>query len=125
MHEGLGFYASIVKNCTEFHEMTGQTSDVILLHTLMLHSALKSSLRIPRIITNPPISLKEPFNFNREDPHECSIVEMTLRELCADHLPGWTIKGDREMVVPERLRLQKQMKMELERRASGSRIGIV
>jgi hypothetical protein len=87
--------------------MTGQTGDVILLHTLMLHSASKSSLRIPRIITNPPISLKELFNFNRENPHEYSIVEMTLRELGADHLPGWTIQGRSRNGCSERLRLRK------------------
>jgi hypothetical protein len=62
MHEGLGFYNEIVKNCSEFHEMTGEIGDVILLHPLRLHSASKNSLRIPRIITNPPVSLRESFN---------------------------------------------------------------
>jgi hypothetical protein len=40
----------------------------------MLHSASKNLLRIPRVITNPPVSLKEPFCFDREDPKDYSLV---------------------------------------------------
>lgn len=116
-HQGPGFYSSVAKNCKEFHEMTGQVGDVILLHPLMMHSASINSLRIPRIITNPPISLKEPFQFDRDDPSKYSIVECkTLKELGVDRLRGWKIVGDREVVVPERLRIQEEMKKrELER----------
>lgn len=116
-HEGLGFYSEIVKNGSIFHEMTGEIGDVILLHPLMLHSASINSLRIPRIITNPPVSLREPFNFDRENADEYSIVEKkTLKELGKDRLSGWKIKGEREAVIPERLGVQEQMKkLELER----------
>lgn len=111
------FYRNIVKESHEFHEMTGNVGDVILLHPLMLHSASVNSLRIPRIITNPPVSLNEPFNFDREDPSEYSIVERkTLQELGKDRLQGWSIKGSREAVIPARLKAQKRMKeQELER----------
>lgn len=53
----------------------------------MLHSASRNHTRAPRIITNPPVSLKEPFNFNRENPEDYSIVEKkTLKELGVDKL---------------------------------------
>lgn len=39
---------------------------------LMVHSASQNSPRISRIISNPPVSLKEPFNFNGENPGEYS-----------------------------------------------------
>lgn len=53
----------------------------------MLHSASRNHTRAPRIITNPPVSLKEPFNFNRESPEDYSIVEKkTLKELGVDKL---------------------------------------
>ena len=53
----------------------------------MLHSASKNHLRALRIITNPAVALKEPFNFNRENPEEYSLVERkTLRELGVDRL---------------------------------------
>jgi hypothetical protein len=83
----------------------------------MVHSASINSLRIPRIITNPPVSLKEPFKFDRDDPSEYSMVERkTLQELGVDRLRGWKIIGEREAVVPERIRIQDEMKKrELER----------
>jgi hypothetical protein len=116
------FYDGVISECHEFHEMTGNVGDVILLHPLMLHSASVNSLRIPRIITNPPVSLNAPFNFDREDPSQYSIVERkTLQELGKNRLQGWTIKGGRGAVTPARLKAQKQMKeQELERLKSVS-----
>lgn len=113
----LDFYDTIVKQCHEFHEMTGNVGDVILLHPLMVHSASVNSLRIPRIITNPPVSLNAPFNFDRDDPSQYSIVERkTLHDLGKDRLKGWKIKGGRDFVVPDRVKAQEEMKrQELER----------
>lgn len=113
----LEFYHGIVKQCNEFHEMTGNVGDVILMHPLMVHSASVNSLRIPRIITNPPVSLNAPFNLDRQDPSKYSIVERkTLQELGRDRLEGWAITGARESVIPARLKAQARMKeQELER----------
>ena len=53
----------------------------------MLHSASKNHTRVPRVITNPPAALKEPFKFNRENPDELSLVEKkTLNALGVDRL---------------------------------------
>lgn len=110
-YEGLQFYSDIVQSCDDFHEMTGKTGDVILLHPLMLHSATKNGLRLPRIITNPAVSLVAPHNFNRQNPEEYSLVEKkTLQELGLESLQDWKITGRRESVVPERLRVQAEMK---------------
>ncbi|KAJ5546561.1 hypothetical protein N7494_004146 [Penicillium frequentans] len=99
------------EKCQDFLEMTGKAGDVILLHPLMVHSQSFNSLRIPRIITNPPVSLNEPFNFDRKDPSQYSVVERkTLQDLGKDRLRGWKIKGSRESVVPERLDEQEKMK---------------
>jgi len=97
----------------DFHEMTGSPGDVVLMHPFMLHSASRNSLRVPRIITNPPVLLKEPFNFDRDHPEEYSLVERkTLKELGRDRLRGWRIKGERRVVVPERVRIQAEMRVE-------------
>ncbi|KAJ5939773.1 hypothetical protein N7466_002907 [Penicillium verhagenii] len=111
------FYDSILKQCNDFHEMTGNVGDVILLHPLMVHSQSVNSLRIPRIITNPPVSLNEPFNFDRKDPSQYSVVERkTLQDLGKYRLRGWKIKGGRDSVVPERLKDEEKMRnQELER----------
>ncbi|CAG8429519.1 unnamed protein product [Penicillium salamii] len=80
------FYSDIVQNCSEFHEMTGDVGDVILLHPLTCHS----------------VAVNKPFNFDRDDPKQYSIVEKTTLELLGkDRLRGWKIKGKREFVVPE------------------------
>ncbi|OGE52840.1 hypothetical protein PENARI_c009G09495 [Penicillium arizonense] len=99
------FYSDIVKQCSEFHQMTGKVGDVILLHPLMVHSVSVNSLRHPRVITNPPAQLKQPFNFDRNDPSKYSLVEKkTLSLFGKERLAGWKIKGQREFVTPERLK---------------------
>lgn len=102
--EDTPFYSKIVKNCSEFHQMTGKVGDVIFLHPLMCHSISVNSLRHPRVITNPPVALKKPFKFDRNDPSKYSLVEKkTLAMLGKERLSGWKIKGKREFVLPERL----------------------
>jgi len=103
---------------SDFVEATGSVGDVYLLHPLMLHSASNNMNREVRIITNPPVSLNEPFVFNRKNEDEFSVVEKkTLRELGVDSLDdGWEIKGTRDAVVPERIRRQNQMKADELRR---------
>lgn len=116
-----GFYTRIISQCSEFHEMTGKAGDVILLHPLMVHSASVNTLRIPRIITNPPVMLKEHFRFDRKDPNDFNLVEQkTLQSLGVDRLDDWKIVGEREMVVPERLRAQAAMKEEEMKRLAAS-----
>lgn len=99
-------------------EATGEVGDVFLLHPLMLHSASKNELRNLRIITNPPVSLKEPFCFDREDPSQYSLVEQkTLRDLGhPEGLKGWKITGKRKEWIPARTnRMEVMKKEELER----------
>lgn len=98
-----------VKRCHKFVELTGEVGDVVLLHPLMLHSASKNHLRIPRVITNPLVASKEPFNFNRENPEDYSLIEKTtLKALSVDRL-DYRITTGRRQVVPERVRVQQKM----------------
>lgn len=90
-----------VKQCTKFAEMTGEIGDVVLLHPLMLHSASKNHLRTSRVIINPPVAVKEPFNFNRENPDGFSLVELkTLRALGVDRLE-FKPTTERRRLVPK------------------------
>lgn len=88
-----------------FLEATGDVGDVYILHPFMLHSASRNLLRDIRIITNPPVSLKEPFNYNRPNPEHYSLVEQKiLRDLgCPGGLPDWRITAPRERIVPDRV----------------------
>lgn len=115
--EGVGFFSNLIQSCTKFHEMTGKIGDVILLHPLMVHSATKNGKRIPRVITNPPVALRAPFNFDREDVSDYSLVELkTIMEIGTENLKGWKITGKREKFIPERVRIQEQMKKEEQQR---------
>lgn len=102
----------------DYVEACGAVGDVFLLHPLMLHSPTHNSRRCVRIITNPPVSLRAPFRFDRAEDGsegEYSLVERaTLRMLGkeGEGLRGWKITRPREKVVPERLRIQEQMKRE-------------
>ncbi|KAK0938134.1 hypothetical protein LTR48_000141 [Friedmanniomyces endolithicus] len=92
-----------------FCEATGEIGDVYLLHPFMLHSASRNLRREVRIITNPPVSLKEPFCYDGRSP---SLVEQkTLRELGREGgMPEWKITAARERLVPDRIRIQEEMK---------------
>jgi hypothetical protein len=121
---GLKFFNDVAKSMRreDFVEVTGKVGDVFLLHPLMLHAASSNSLRNVRIITNPPVSLKEPMRFDRsgEGSDVYSWVERkTLMELGVERLEGWEVTGTRDEVVPERLRKMARMKEEELRRLEG------
>lgn len=116
--EDPGYWSHLkeIQRCEKFVELTGEIGDVILMHPLMLHSASKNHLRIPRIITNPPVALREPFNFNRENPDDFSLVELkTLKSLGVDRL-DYKPTTERRRVVPEREIRQRKMLEEEQRR---------
>ncbi|RXW19989.1 hypothetical protein EST38_g5870 [Candolleomyces aberdarensis] len=107
--EGCWSHLKEIKRCRKFVELTGQAGDVVLMHPLMMHSASKNYLRIPRVITNPPVALKEPFNFNRGDPAEYSLVERkTLRALGMEKL-DFKPTTERRRIVPARVLIQQKM----------------
>ncbi|KAF8168265.1 hypothetical protein B0H34DRAFT_779662 [Crassisporium funariophilum] len=116
--EDPGYWSHLkeIKTCKQFVEMTGEIGDVVLMHPLMMHSASKNYLRIPRIITNPPVSLKKPFNFDRDDPREYSLVERkTLKALGVDR-HAFKITTERKYIVPARVLAQNKMMEEEKKR---------
>ncbi|KAF7800320.1 hypothetical protein EIP86_011570 [Pleurotus ostreatoroseus] len=107
-----GFWSHLeeVKNCKKFVEVTGEVGDVVLLHPLMLHTASKNHIREPRVITNPPVGLREPFNFNRDDPSEYSLVERkTLKALGLDSV-DFHPTTERRRIVPLRVLRERAMR---------------
>lgn len=93
-----------------FVEVTGEVGDVFLLHPLMLHSASVNSLRKVRVITNPPVGVKEPFCFDRKDGGYSVVERKTLRALGRERLEGWGIAGERQMIVSDNARVKAEMK---------------
>ncbi|KAI1660360.1 hypothetical protein F4813DRAFT_386562 [Daldinia decipiens] len=123
--KNLEWYMAIARGCadTDFVEATGVVGDVYLLHPLMMHSATSNARRAVRIITNPPVSIREPFRFDRPSGEEYSLVERkTIAAVGGlEKLKGWRITTPRERVVPERVRIQEAMKREELRRLEEER----
>jgi hypothetical protein len=109
---GFTHHLDQIQECQQFAEMTGEIGDVILLHPLMMHSRAPNLTRALRVITNPPVALKEPFKFSTKRGHTLSLVEKkTMAALGAgeERLPEWEITSERRRVVPERVRIQEKL----------------
>ncbi|WP_432522661.1 hypothetical protein [Kineococcus sp. SYSU DK006] len=97
----------LVEQCRQFEELTGKQGDVVLMHPFMLHATSQNVLRAQRLITNPPIALREPMDFDRADASQSSPVERAvLRGLGVDRF-AFTPTAPREAVVPPRLLAQQ------------------
>ena len=102
-------FQALIAQCHDFVEATGQVGDVYLIHPYVLHAKSQNLLGIPRLITNPPVHLQEPMNFNRPDAADFSPVEIAvLRGLGVDRL-DFQPTAPREKVVPARVARQQKM----------------
>jgi hypothetical protein len=100
-------YAALIGQCRDFAELTGQAGDVVLLHPYTLHATSQNVLGVARVITNPPLALRAPMNFNRPGAGDFSLVERAvLRGLGVSRL-DFAPAAPREAVVPERVRRQR------------------
>lgn len=70
------------------------------------------------IITNPPVSLKAPFQFNRSDPADYSLVELkTIQDVGGpEKFKGWAVTGKREMFAPESVKYKEKLRAEEDER---------
>lgn len=107
-------FGSLVHQCHEFAELTGRIGDVVLIHPFLLHASSQNHSGRARFITNPPVSLKEPMQFDRADPADFSPVERAiLRGLGRDRL-DFRPTAPREHIVSEGMK-RKQKMLEEER----------
>jgi hypothetical protein len=116
---GFGF-ADLIGQCREFEEATAKAGDVFLLHPFVLHAASQNPLRLVRIITNPPVSLKDPMCFDRSEGAYSPIERGVLAALGVDRYP-FQATALRERFVPERVKRQQQMLEEERARQGGER----
>jgi len=105
--------------CSDFREITANTGDVYLLHPFMLHASSQNVLGVPRFMTNPPISLAAPMQFDRQDAGDYSPIELAvLRGLGVERL-DFRLHGERREHVPERVKRQRRMLEQEKERLDG------
>ncbi|MFL6064217.1 MAG: phytanoyl-CoA dioxygenase family protein [Friedmanniella sp.] len=101
-------FQGLTRECTDFLELTGRAGDVVLMHPYMLHATSQNVLKHGRLITNPPIALRQPMHFDRADPSEHSPVERAVLHGLGVERFDFRRTGEAEMVVPERVREQQR-----------------
>ncbi len=109
-------FGGLIDKCEDFVEITGQAGDVVLLHPFILHAASQNPSGRARFITNPPVHLKEPMNFNRENPDDFSPVELGVLHGLEKKRLDFKPTVPRERLVPERIKRQQKMLEEQKRR---------
>lgn len=78
-------FKSLIQQCGEFEELNGKAGDFVIIHPFMLHASSQNLIQQPRFMSNPPVVLKDPMDFNRDDPAEFSLLEKaTLNYLGKD-----------------------------------------
>lgn len=85
--EGVRGFSDLIHQCERFEEVTGSVGDVFIMHPFMLHASSQNHAGVARFITNPPVMLREPLNFNRENADDFSLLERaTLHYLGLERL---------------------------------------
>lgn len=82
---GPGEFGDLVHECGEFMELTGPCGTLVILHPFMLHASSHNHSGRPRLMSNPPIVLREPMLLQRSDSGAYSLLERaTLHALGVD-----------------------------------------
>jgi hypothetical protein len=95
IHPFTGGFGDSISECHDFRETTGKAGDVVLMHPYMLHASSQNHSGIARFITNPPVALREPMNFNRENPADYSPVERCVLHALGVEKLDYHIEGER------------------------------
>lgn len=113
--------AALIDGCSHFAEATGEVGTVYLLHPYILHAKAQNVTRTPRYITNPPIQLREPMRFDRENFSDHSLVEQAVLRALGTERYEFEPSQPRESIVPARVRAQMARKEEEARRLESSK----
>ena len=66
-----------VNECKQYSTVVAKKGDVILLHGLLPHAPSPNFLHYARVITNPHVSLRSPYNLNRPDGDYVSVHSLS------------------------------------------------
>ena len=80
-------FPSIIQKCQDFRELVGKAGDLYLIHPYMLHASSANHSSRPRVMSNPPVVLKEPLRLDHKQANLSLLEETTLRFLGTDFIP--------------------------------------
>lgn len=66
-----------IRECKQFAQLTAKKGDIIVTHGRIPHAVSDNLLHFARVIANPHIALKEPFNLDRPDGNYVSDIGAT------------------------------------------------
>ena len=101
-----------INECQDFQEATGKAGDVYLLHPFLLHASSNNALKLPRLITNPCVSFKEPMQFDRPNEKDFSPVELAILRALGKKSYSFKPTTERCKLVPERIERFRKLKEE-------------
>ncbi|KAK3681998.1 hypothetical protein LTR37_020676 [Vermiconidia calcicola] len=89
-----------VNECKQYSTVVAKKGDVILLHGLLPHAPSPNFLHYARVITNPHVSLRSPYNLNRPDGDYSLLEQVILRGLGRDSVPEFKPTRERKTWYP-------------------------
>lgn len=95
IHPSTVDFGQLITQCKNFREITGKAGDVVLMHPYMLHASSQNPSGIVRFMTNPSVTLREPINFNRDQPEDYSPVEKAVLHALDVERLNFHIEGER------------------------------
>lgn len=115
-----------------YKEFVAKRGDLIITHSLLPHSHTPNHLHYARVITNPHVNLKDPFNLNRPDGDYVSSAfaacrslalisqtlceQVILRSLGRDSIPEYVPTRERLAYYPRTAFFKREkVRAELER----------
>ena len=103
-------FKDFLSECHDYREATGKAGDVYLMHPFLLHTSSYNALKIPRLITNPPVSFLQPMRFDRAQWQDhCPVEQAVLRGLGKQSL-AFAPTVPRARLEPPRVAQQRKLK---------------
>ena len=80
-------FPTIIQKCHDFRELVGKAGDLYIIHPYMLHASSANHSGRPRVMSNPPVVLKEPLRLDQNRSDLSLLEETTLRFLVTNFTP--------------------------------------
>lgn len=100
-YDNIPIHAHVSTSCNQFTQISGaKAGDIYVTHGLLPHAATPNHLPYVRVITNPHVNLKAPWNLNRADSDYTLCEQVILRALGRTSIPEYVPTRPRLATYP-------------------------